>query len=214
VKRAPNCSLKCAPKRSRFLRCASRWTIVPVVVAALLAACASPRSNFYTLHADTTLEATGAPLSVPVVVGPVTVPELVDRPQLVTRLSDNEVKLNEFSRWGEPLKTGVADVIAADLSRLLGASRVSVSSQSVAGTDVFRVRVDILQFDSMPGDAVAIDALWTVRAEGHDRLITGRSTVREPVQGTDDAALVAAHSRALASVSRDIAAAIRRVPPG
>lgn len=201
-------------KRSHVSSRASRWRFASLVAAALLAACSSPRTNFYTLNADPALETTGASISVPVVVGPVTVPELVDRPQLVTRLSGNEVQLNEFSRWGEPLKTGVADVIAADLSRLLGASRVSASSQSVAGTDMFRVRVDIVQFDSMPGDSVAIDAMWTVRVEGHERLITGRSTVREQVQGTDDAALVAAHSRALASVSRDIAAAIRRVPPG
>ncbi|MHB9837941.1 PqiC family protein [Paraburkholderia terrae] len=180
----------------------------------LLAACSSPRSNFYTLSPDTTLESAGAPLSVSVVVGPVTVPDLVDRPQLVTRVSGNEVKLNEFARWGEPLKSGVADVIAADLTRLLGSHRVSVSSQMVAGTEGCRVRVDILQFDSMPGEAVAVDALWTVRVTGRTALLTGRSTIREPVQGADDAALVAAHSRALAAVSRDIAAAIRSAPPG
>jgi uncharacterized lipoprotein YmbA len=124
------------------------------------------------------------------------------------------VKLNEFARWGEPLKSGVADVIAADLTRLLGSQRVSVSSQMVAGTEAYRVRVDILQFDSMPGAAVAVDALWTVRVTGRTALLTGRSTIREPVQGADDAALVAAHSRALAAVSRDIAAAIRSAPPG
>ncbi|AUT67528.1 MULTISPECIES: PqiC family protein [Paraburkholderia] len=180
----------------------------------LLAACSSPPSNFYTLSPDTTLESAGAPLSVSVVVGPVTVPDLVDRPQLVTRVSGNEVKLNEFARWGEPLKSGVADVIAADLTRLLGSQRVSVSSQMVAGTEAYRVRVDILQFDSMPGEAVAVDALWTVRVTGRTALLTGRSTIREPVQGADDAALVAAHSRALAAVSRDIAAAIRSAPPG
>jgi len=180
----------------------------------LLAACSSPPSNFYTLSPDTTLESAGAPLSVSVVVGPVTVPDLVDRPQLVTRVSGNEVKLNEFARWGEPLKSGVADVIAADLTRLLGSQRVSVSSHMVAGTEAYRVRVDILQFDSMPGEAVAVDALWTVRVTGRTALLTGRSTIREPVQGADDAALVAAHSRALAAVSRDIAAAIRSAPPG
>ncbi|MEM5372075.1 PqiC family protein [Paraburkholderia azotifigens] len=179
-------------------------------VALMLAACASPRSNFYTLSPDSTLDSTGAPLQVPVVVGPVTVPELVDRPQLVTRMSGNEVKLNEFARWGEPLKSGVADVIAADLTRLLGSQRVSVSAQTVAGTQACRVRVDIVQFDSMPGEGVAVDALWTVRVAGRDTLLTGRSMVREPVQGADDAALVAAHSRALGTVSRDIAAAIRR----
>lgn len=179
----------------------------------VLAACSSPRANFYTLSPDATLERTGAALPVSVVVGPVTVPELVDRPQLVTRLSDNQVVLNEFSRWGEPLKSGVADAIAGDLARLLGSERVSVSSQTVAGTEACRVRVDIVRFDSMPGDAVAVDALWTVKVAGRDALITGRSTVREKVSGPDDAALIAAHSRALASVSRDIAAAIRRAAP-
>lgn len=180
----------------------------------VLAACSSPRSNFYTLSPDATLESAGVPMSVSVVVGPVTVPDLVDRPQLVTRMSGNEVKLNEFARWGEPLRSGVAAVIAADLTRLLGSPRVSVSSQTVAGTEACRVRVDILQFDSMPGEAVAVDALWTVRVTGRTALLTGRSTIREPVQGADDAALVAAHSRALATVSRDIAAAIRSAPPG
>ncbi|WP_109477966.1 PqiC family protein [Paraburkholderia sp. C35] len=185
-----------------------------VCVAAVLAGCSSPRTNFYTLNADSTLQAAGAPVAVSVVVGPVTVPDLVDRPQLVTRVSGNEVKLNEFARWGEPLKSGVAAVIAADLTRLLGSPRVSVSSQTVAGTDAYRVRVDIVQFESIPGEAVAVDALWTVRVAGRADLLTGRSTVREPVQGADDTALVAAHSRALAAVSRDIAAAIRRTPPG
>ncbi|ACC69842.1 PqiC family protein [Paraburkholderia phymatum] len=193
-------------KRIEFARCAS----LCVVGMALLAACASPRSSFYTLSPDSTLESVGAPLSVAVVVGPVTIPELVDRPQLVTRVSGNEVRLDEFARWGEPLKSGVADVIAADLTRLLGSKQVSVSSQTVAGTEACRVRVDIVQFDSMPGEAVAVDALWTVRVAGRTTLLTGRSTVREPVQGTDEAALVAAHSRALAAVSREIAAAIRR----
>ncbi|MBP0595909.1 membrane integrity-associated transporter subunit PqiC [Paraburkholderia sp. LEh10] len=191
----------------------ARGACLCVVAVTLLAACSSPRSSFYTLTSDAALDSTGAPLPVSVVVGPVTIPELVDRPQFVTRVSRNEVRLNEFARWGEPLRSGVADVIAADLSRLLGSPRVSVSSQTVAGTEACRVRVDILQFDSMPGDAVAIDALWTVRVTGRTALLTGRSTVREQVQGTDDAALVAAHSRALASLSRDIAAAIRRSPP-
>jgi len=196
--------------RSMLSRGACCW--IAAVVA--LAACSSPRSSFYTLGADSSIERSSDALHGAVVVGPVTVPDLVDRPQLVTRVSGNEVALNEFARWGEPLKSGVAAAIAGDLTRLLGSERVSVSSQTVAGTEAFRVRVDIVQFDSMPGDAVAIDALWTVHVAGRTALLTGRSTVREQVQGADDTALVAAHSRALASVSRDIAAAIRRSPPG
>ncbi|CAG9224284.1 ABC_trans_aux domain-containing protein [Paraburkholderia sabiae] len=172
--------------------------------------CKSPPTSFYTLRADPSIERSSDMVHGAVVVGPVTVPELVDRPQLVTRVSGNEVALDEFARWGEPLRSGVAAAIAGDLTRLLGSERVSVSSQTVAGTESWRVRIDIVQFDSMPGEAVAIDALWTVRVAGRTTLLTGRSAVREPVSGSGYDALVAAHSRALATVSRDIAAAIRQ----
>ena len=69
--------------------------------------------------------------------------------------------------------------------------------------------VDIQRFDSVLGEAVTIDALWTVRRAAGGATKTGRSSVRETVSGAGFDALVAAHSRALASVSRDIAGAIR-----
>ncbi|MBP0596090.1 membrane integrity-associated transporter subunit PqiC [Paraburkholderia sp. LEh10] len=182
-------------------------------IAASLNGCKSPPTSFYTLSSDASLQRSGDALTGTVVVGPVTVPDLIDRPQIVTRMSNNEVALNEFARWGEPIRSGVAATIAGDLARLLGSDRVSMSSQSVADTQAWRVRVDIVQFDSMPGEAVAIDALWTVHVAGRTTLLTGRSIVREPAPDAGYDALVAAQSRALASVSRDIAAAMLRAPP-
>ncbi|SAL09430.1 lipoprotein [Caballeronia peredens] len=185
--------------------------LVPVV--AILTGCTSPRASFYRLSADPSLSAAAARTSQrPVIVGPVTVPDLVDRPQIVTRNTNNEVALNEYARWGEPLRSSVADAIAGDLALLLGSDRVAVASRAIADPQAYRVRVDIQQFESVPGDAVAIDAQWSVRRFGDDNALNGRSLVREPVTGPDFDALVAAHSRALASVSRDIAAAIERNP--
>ena len=68
--------------------------------------------------------------------------------------------------------------------------------------------IDLQRFDSTLGDAATLDVLWTVRLAGSGKLRGGRSVVREAagVDGYD--ALVAAHARALASVSRDIAQAI------
>ncbi|BAN27922.1 PqiC family protein [Caballeronia insecticola] len=185
--------------------------LVPAM--AILAGCTSPRASFYRLSADPSLSAaTARAPQRPVIVGPVTVPDLVDRPQIVTRNTNNEVALNEYARWGEPLRSSVADAIAGDLAVLLGSNRVAVASRAVADPQAYRVRVDIQQFESVPGDAVAIDAQWSVRRFGDDNALNGRSLVREPVTGPDFDALVAAHSRALASVSRDIATAIERDP--
>ncbi|SAK64131.1 lipoprotein [Caballeronia glebae] len=187
-----------------------RPLLVSVVVCmAMLAGCSSPRASFYRLSADPSLTATTARAdSRPVIVGPVTVPDLVDRPQIVTRDTSNEVTLNEYARWGEPLRSSIADAIAGDLALLLASDRVAPASRAIADANAWRVRVDIQQFESVPGDAVVIDAHWSVRRFGDDNALDGRSLVREPVNGSDWDALVAAHSRALASVSRDIATAM------
>jgi len=57
-----------------------------------------------------------------------------------------------------------------------------------------------------------VEILWQVStAKGGVK--TGQSAVREPAGGPGYDALVAAHVRALAAVSRDIAAAIRATQP-
>jgi len=56
---------------------------------------------------------------------------------------------------------------------------------------------------------VTIDALWTVRRASGGEPRTGRSVVHEPTGGDGYDALVAAHGRALATVSRDVAESIR-----
>jgi uncharacterized lipoprotein YmbA len=64
-------------------------------------------------------------------------------------------------------------------------------------------------FDSAPGEAATLDAVWTVRRTKDGRTETGRTTVREAVQENGYDALAAAHSRAVARLSRDIADAVR-----
>ncbi|MFC0691639.1 PqiC family protein [Paraburkholderia humisilvae] len=201
------------PRGARERAAAPVLALIAAVALVAFGGCKSPNSSFYTLSPDASLERTGAPLRTAVVVGPVTVPELVDRPQFVTRVSDNEVAVNEFARWGEPLKSGIARTIAADLGQLLGAERVSIAAQAALVQEACRVRVDIVRFDSVPGDAVTIDAQWVVRVPGKPLPVSGRTVAREPVGTASNDALVAAHSRALAAVSRDIAAAIRSALP-
>ncbi|WP_431824317.1 PqiC family protein [Burkholderia sp. F1] len=188
--------------------------VAVALLAGLLGGCgSSPIARFYTLSPDATLTGDGAAAPVHVVVNPVTVPELVDRPQIVTRVAGSQVSLDEFARWAEPLKTDIARVIAADVGRLLGSARVNVFDTGTDAAPAWRVRVDVMRFESTPGDSVTIEALWAVRPPGKAAALTGRSVAREPVQGPGYDALVAAHDRALGSVSRDIAAAIRTSLP-
>lgn len=182
--------------------------VAAVLAAATLAGCGNPlKERFFTLSSGAAREGTGTAAAYSVAVGPVSVPELVDRPQLVLRVSANEVMIAEQARWAEPLKSEIPRVIAGNLAQLLNA-RVSAFPQNTGGDADYRVTVDVQRFDSKLGDAATVEALWTVRpAKGAPK--SGRVMVREATGAAGYDALVVSHGRALAAVSRDIADAIR-----
>lgn len=177
-----------------------------VFVAVVATGCTSAPSRFYTLNS--TAQGGAAPAaSYAVVVGPVTIPAEVDRPQFTVRVAPNRLAVDEFNRWAAPLNEDIARVIAGDLSALLGTPRVATGSLASFNPD-YRVSLEIQQFESVPGKLVQIDAVWVARKLGSAVSLSGRTVATEPAAGDYDA-LAAAHSRALAKVSSDIAAAIR-----
>ncbi len=184
--------------------------IATMLAAAALAGCASsPKSHFYTLSSGAALERSDAQTQYSVAIGPVTVPEIIDRPQIVTHIAANQVQIAEQERWAGPLKNEIPRVIADNLTQLLDGAYVYVYPQNVSPNADYQVPVEVQRFDSALGDAVTVEALWAVRPAQGGVAKNGRSKVREPTNGDGYDALVAAYSRALAAVSRDIAGAIR-----
>ena len=140
--------------------------------------------------------------------GPVSVPAVVDRPQIVVNVGPNQVRLEEFNRWAAPLQNNIARVVADNLVLMLGTPRVILSEQLLSADADYRAAIDVQSFQSAPGEAAILDAVWSVRRSKDGKAETGRTTVRETVQEKGYDALAAAHSRALARLSRDIAAAV------
>ncbi len=146
-----------------------------------------------------------------VLLDPVTVPELVNRPQLVVHSDEHRVKIVESSRWAQPLKDEVGAVLTANLARNLGTLRVFLHAHEMPAEPQIRVVVNVLRFESRPGVAATIEALWTIRYNDNSKRtpVTGRSMVRETVQDDTYPSLLAAHGRALATISHAIAEQIR-----
>lgn len=177
------------------------------IFAVLIVGCGStPASRFYTLSAATAPSATSSKLSV--VVGPVSVPAVVDRPQIVVSTGPNQVRLEEFDRWAAPLQSNIERVVADNLVLMLGTPRVTLSAQTLSTDADYRVAITVQRFESMPGEAATLEAVWTVRRTKDAKAETGRTTVREAVSEKSYDALAAAHSRAVARLSRDIANAV------
>ena len=177
------------------------------IVAAAASGCATAPSRFYTLD-PTALSDGAAPVSYPIMVGPVSVPAAVDRPEFVVQAAPNRVEVDEFNRWAAPLNDAVAQVVAGDLVKLLGTPNVA-SAPMANFVPAYRVTIDIQRFDSVPSQAALVEAVWTVHSTAGGETRSGRTVAREAVQGDGFDALAAAHSRALAKMSGEIATAIR-----
>lgn len=182
-------------------------------LALALSACASsPPAKFYTLNAQTPQENVHLAKPVGIVIDKVSVPELVDRPQFVFRTSAAQVRIDEFTRWAEPLKEQIAQVIAANLARSLPGALVSTAEQWGDQGQMYRVSIEVQRFESAPGEAATISVLWTVRSSSTGKADSGRTFAQEPLSSQSYDELVDAHSRALAEISADIARAIRAIP--
>lgn len=179
---------------------------------ALAVGCMSQSSRFYTLNSTATRNA-APPVNIGIEVGPVTIPRVVDRPQLTLQVAPNRLEIAEFDRWAAPLNDSIARVIAADLAVQLGTTCAATSSLTHT-TPTVQVAIDIQRFESQRDAAhmqgsVLIDATWLIRRADGSTVQAGCTQASEPVSGEGFEAFAAAHSRALAQISGDIAAAIR-----
>lgn len=186
----------------------SAWTACLLAAAALAGCGSSPTTHFYTLSAPAQAARADANASPVIAIGAVTLPEGLDRPQIVLRSGASQVSFSEFQRWNGPLRDEIARALAQSLRSQLGGANVFVYPLSADVKTGFRLLVDVQRFDSALGDAVTLEVLWQL-SPPKGAAQTGRTSVREPAGGAGYDDLVAAHRRALAAVGRDIAGAIR-----
>src|SRR6185436_8915946 len=151
------------------------------MVAALAAGCASAPARFYTLAPTATAGAAPA-AAYGIVVGPVSLPAEVDRPEFVVQVAPNRVELDEFNRWAAPLGDGIARAVAGNLSVLLGTPHVATAL--IANSNpAYRITIDVQRFESTPGQGILFEAIWAVRKAAGGAPGSGRTVAREAVQG-------------------------------
>ena len=183
--------------------------IAAAATVALLAGCATPPSHFYTVSGPEAPASAASALTV--AVGPVTIPGVVDRPEIALTVGENEVWFDEFNRWASPLADAIAIATAQNLSAGLNGPRVMTLGQAQPGGADYAVAIEVQRFDSVQGSYALLDAVYTVRRNTDGRTTIGRATVRETTSDKSYEALAAAHSRAVARMSRDIAQALRGI---
>ena len=185
---------------------AALFLVLALALALGAPACASsPPDRFYALPSPTASAGQAAGATRLVLVTQAVVPEAVDRPQLVLQDGEQRLIILEQHRWAEPLRTGVARVIAAELERRLPGTRVATRQDAIGRPDCL-VNLDVRRLEAKLGVEVIVDTLWSVACAGAAPR-TGHSLVRERLAGRHPDAVVTATGQAVIRVGGEIARA-------
>jgi len=195
----------------------TRLTIILGVVCLISVSCAlrsSTKTKFYMLNPlirpAVWIQNDNAKKCKTIGLGPIDLPAYLDRPQIVTRINTNELKLAEVHNWAGPLKDNISRVIAENISRLICAEDVVIYPWRESLHINYQIDIKIVQMDGKLGDKAILVIRWAI-IDGSDKsvLLTKRSKYTESVTGPKYSALVAAQSRLIATFSQDVAGAIK-----
>ncbi|HWE29978.1 MAG TPA: PqiC family protein [Polyangia bacterium] len=136
----------------------------------------------------------------------VRLPEYLDRPQLVTRIAPNQLRISDIERWAEPLGDGLTSTLRHDLAAALGDANVLV--QPGATHVDADVTVDVVRCERVGADAVELVARWKLRDGNGNVQLVKDAHVRLTTARADAQSAVAALSQAVATLAGEIATAI------
>jgi hypothetical protein len=187
----------------------------------LFAGCRSsaPPVEFYTLNPLSGMEGqvntAEADQKLSVGVGPVEIPEILNRPQIVTRSGPNKLQVDEFHRWAGRLDENFARVLAENISLLLGTDQVVVYPWQADFKPRYRIALEVRYFEGQWGEDVLLEVFWTLASrESQETLTARKSVIKEPLSATTFEELVAAQSRAIAQLSREIVREVQNLQSG
>ena len=191
--------------------------LLAAALSTLLAACSTSKlpERFHTLlpadaaevpmQAATQATSASAPAASPLYVDvlPVRIPPQVDHAQWAVRQPDDSLLLLEQDRWAAPLQDELRGAIVARLTSRWGA--MDVRGVAPPQASVWRVRVDVQRFESVPGREARIEAAWSVLSTQHGATaLVCRSVMQESAAQASIASLAEAHRRAVTRLADEI----------
>ncbi len=177
-------------------------------LALTFAACSTPE-QYYRLSADGPPPAKGEGFALGV--GPVTLPDYIDRGELVFQSSETRFEIPYEQRWAGSLRDTATRAIGTNLARRLGTGNLHIHPWPPGTPLRYQVRVDVRQFHARSGGDAILEASWTIEDGTSGRVLRRRSgNFTEPVLRNGYEGIVAAESRLISQCSRAIAASFPR----
>lgn len=137
-------------------------------------------------------------------IGPVRLPDYLDRPQIVNRVGLNRLQIAGINRWAEPLSVSIPRMIRENLATVLHSEKLYHFPWNQAVD--YGIPIEIIRFEGVDYRTAHLEAIWSVEdAQGNAVLPQKRSEYQVPIHPVDNEGLVRALSQALGAFSREIA---------
>lgn len=187
-----------------------------ILVTLCISACSfgstSEPARFYTLTTPHIDQVRGPTKSINVGIENVSVPQSVDRPQIIVKAKGtNTVTVSEFDRWIEGLNSALPVTISENMN--MYAKNINarpIRNSSDASNSKYLVSIDFVKFETETDGKTTISAWWTVSDNHGDILVQKKTTqsadTPETKSGTPDYdATAALFSKLIANISYKIA---------
>ena len=179
----------------------------------------TPATRFYVLNPIYSEENANRPKpvmdldeNVSLGIGPVRLSQMLDRPQIIMRTSQNEIRVADLDRWAAPLQENITNVLTDNLTTLLSTGSILKFPWRTALPIEYQIVLEITRFDGMPGGNVDLRARWAILGEtGRNVYVKAKTVLTEPIGGETIAEMVSAQSRLVAKLSLEIAQEIKRL---
>ena len=190
------------------------WGMLCLCLMVLVGCPSTQPSKFYVLTPISFPEQQGDIVSghhaLAIGIGPIEIPDYLDRPQIVKRRNSHELELAEFHKWGEPLKANISRVLTENLSGLLLTDYIYPFPWRESAGFSYQVLVRITRFDTSSEGEAILDARWEIRVHNEgDVLAIRRSHFQNLPSEQGYEGMVSAMSQNLEDFSRTIATTIQ-----
>ncbi len=191
------------------------WMIaLSAVYLLVLSACvSSPPVRYYSLSPIDTDYQQDPDDAVMLGIGPLSIPDYLNRSQIVTRDVDAQMRVDDFSRWTEPLTDSMHRIISTDVDNLLhGVVVVRYPYDAVVRSHLdYRLVGDVNRFDADSSGLVVLEIQWAIVDTEANLLVPVRRNryQAQMVTSGDFGAMVAAMNDVLSQFSRDVAGRLK-----
>jgi uncharacterized lipoprotein YmbA len=194
--------------RNRYL-----YFVVFVISVLLLNGCVSvsnsPNPRLYSLYVpaaanpERKINLSG---NVIVGIGPVRIPEYINRPQIMISNKDKTIAYDEFNRWAESLDFAIERLINEDLAFITSGASFQMFPWDFAVAVKYQVIVDVIQLENNSNQDLSFVAQWSiVDLEKKHAVFTKRSELRQDITPHNYLGLSEAISVAVMSLSTEVA---------